>query len=228
MSITIDNLTHIYKGAVEQVIFHEISLKIASGDTIAVMGPSGVGKTTLIKIIGGLLQPSLGKVFYDDFELISASPKERTIFRRSNIGFVFQDFRLIPRLTVRENILLPMQLAGFVKEEREKRIEELLGSIHMAEFRNVKIPKLSGGQQQRVAIATALANDPAYIIADEPTGNLDSDTSNSIFQLLHDLTKKNGKTLLIATHDLSIKQKVDSILHIENQKITREIQEKEF
>lgn len=220
MELRIDNISHIYKEGVEQLIFSDLSIAIKESKNIAVVGPSGVGKTTLLQIISGIMLPSMGKVFYDDFELVGSSNTDRTVFRRENIGMVFQDFRLFPELTIYENIILPMKFNNLPPEERKDRVEEILQSVDMLRYKSTYPNKLSGGQKQRIAMAIALANDPQFIFADEPTGNLDSETSEIVIDLLLSLAREREKTLLICTHDRAIIDRMDEVWKIENKTIT--------
>lgn len=220
MELIIDNISHIYKEGVEQLIFSDLSIAVKKPKNIAVVGPSGVGKTTLLLIISGIMLPSMGKVFYDDFELVGSTNTARTVFRRENIGMVFQDFRLFPELTIYENIILPMKFNNFQPKKRKERVEELLQSVDMSRYKSTYPNKLSGGQKQRIAMAIALANDPQFIYADEPTGNLDADTSKVIIDLLISIAKEKGKTLLICTHDQSIIDRMDEIWKIGDKNIT--------
>jgi putative ABC transport system ATP-binding protein len=220
VELIIENISHIYKEGVEQLIFSDLSIAVKKPKNIAVVGPSGVGKTTLLQIISGIMLPSMGKVFYDEFELVSSTNTERTIFRRENIGMVFQDFRLFPELTIYENIILPMKFNKLPTEKRKERVEEILQSVDMLRYKSTFPNKLSGGQKQRIAMAIALANDPQFIFADEPTGNLDSETSRVVIDLLISIAKEKGKTLLICTHDQAIIDRMDEVWKIEDKIIT--------
>jgi len=181
-----------------------ISLKVRKGEYLTVMGPSGSGKTTLFNMIGGLDKPSQGSVFIDGKDLSKFSDKELSSFRSHRIGYIFQTYNLIPTLTALDNVALPMIFAGVPKAEREKKAESLLRRVGLGDRIHHLPTELSGGQQQRVAIARALANDPAIILADEPTANLDLNTGLEIIKLLKDLNQETGVTVITNTHDLKV------------------------
>ncbi|WP_449462643.1 ABC transporter ATP-binding protein [Tardisphaera miroshnichenkoae] len=181
-----------------------INLKVRRGEYLTVMGPSGSGKTTLFNMIGGLDRPTEGKVYIDGKDLSTFSDKELSSFRSHKIGYIFQTYNLIPTLTALDNVALPMVFAGVDREEREKKARELLERVGLGERINHLPTELSGGQQQRVAIARALANDPALILADEPTANLDLSTGLEIIDLLKQLNRETGATVITNTHDLKV------------------------
>ena len=194
-----------------------VSLTVEEGEFIAVVGTSGCGKTTLMNMLGGLDIPDFGGVWIRNTSLKDLNKEERTIFRRRNIGFVFQNYNLVPDLNVYENVILPVELDGRkVDVEYVDGILELLG---LAEKREALPGTLSGGQQQRAAIARALAAKPAIILADEPTGNLDSVTSHDVLGLLKMAARQFSQTLILITHDRDIAQLADRIVHIEDGKI---------
>jgi putative ABC transport system ATP-binding protein len=193
-----------------------ISVSLERGTMIAIRGQSGSGKTTLLQIIGALDLATSGKTIVNGRELGEMSDKELTEYRAKTIGFVFQSFNLIPNLTVFENVELPMETLNIPKGERYSRVADLLESVGMRERSDYKPLKLSGGEQQRVAIARALANNPAIILADEPTGNLDTKTGHSIVNLLDSIRKENGTTIIIVTHSDNISKKCDSTLLIQD------------
>ncbi len=185
---------------IEVPALRRVDLTIKSGEFVSIMGPSGSGKSTLMNLIGCLDRPTEGKVKVDGEDVSKLSDDGLAEIRREKIGFIFQQFNLIPRLTARENVELPMWFAGMNKEERIRRALDLLDRVGIANRANHKPSELSGGESQRVAIARALANDPDIILADEPTGNLDTHSGEEILKLLEGLNKK-GKTLIMVTHD---------------------------
>jgi putative ABC transport system ATP-binding protein len=191
-----------------------INLTIQSGEFVSIIGTSGSGKSTLLNLIGGLDEPSSGDVFVDDVNLKEMNEEELTIFRRRNIGFIFQDFNLLPLLNVYENIVLPIQLDG--KKIDDTFIAQMTKQIGIQDKLTCYPSQLSGGQQQRVAIARALATKPAIILADEPTGNLDSKTSQDVLGLLKLTGKKYKQTIMMITHDETIAQMADRVLRIED------------
>ena len=181
-----------------------INLSVPHGEYLSVMGPSGSGKTTLFNMIGGIDTPTKGNVLIDGVDLSDMKPNQIAWLRCKKVGYIFQTFNLIPILTAKENVALPMIFLGVPREEREKKAVELLKLVGLGDRIDHRPNELSGGQQQRVAIARALANDPALILADEPTGNLDLNTGFAIVQLLYRLKVERGTTIICATHDLKM------------------------
>ncbi|MEM0320403.1 MAG: ABC transporter ATP-binding protein [Candidatus Nezhaarchaeales archaeon] len=179
----------------------DVNLQVTSGEIVGIVGPSGSGKTTLLNLIGGLDKPTKGKIFVNDVDVTSLNERELAEYRLKMVGFVFQFYNLIPTLTALENVELPMALAGVPKSERRKRAFELLEMVGLEARASHKPDELSGGEQQRVAIARALANNPAIVLADEPTGDLDSKSARSLMNLVRRLNKENGQTFIIVTHD---------------------------
>lgn len=179
---------------------NEVDISVEVGDFIALMGPSGSGKSTAMNLVGSLDLPTHGQVYLDGKDISSLDESQLAQIRGKKIGFIFQGFNLIPNLTAKENVMLPMLFQGATKEEREAKAEELLKMVDLGERLDHYPNQLSGGQQQRVAIARSLANDPEVILADEPTGNLDTKTGEKVMQFLEDLNKK-GKTIIMVTHD---------------------------
>ena len=177
-----------------------ISLTIKKGDFVAVMGPSGSGKSTSMHLIGSLDVPTHGHIFLDGYDISSLHESDLAQIRGRNIGFIFQQFNLIPTLTVKENIMLPMSLQGTPLEEKEQKVKQLLEKMELTERADHYPNQISGGQQQRVAIARALVNDPEVILADEPTGNLDSKTGERVMDVLKELNKE-GRTIVMVTHE---------------------------
>ena len=201
--IELKNVWKTYKmGKVQVHAINDINLTIYKGEFIVITGTSGSGKSTMMHLLGRLDIPSQGAVFLDDKNIRSLSKSQIAKIRGKKIGFIFQQFNLIPTLSALENVTLPMDFQNNY-DNTKKRAEELLGLVGLKDRMNHKPTELSGGQAQRVAIARALANDPEIILADEPTGNLDSKTSEHIIKLLYQLHKEQGKTLIIITHDIN-------------------------
>jgi len=222
--VSCENLYKIYKtGEIEVVALKELNLHVDKGEIRAVVGPSGSGKTTLINIIGGIDKPNAGRVIVDGMDITKFSEKELLNYRRRHVGIVFQFFNLLPTLTAFENVELPMVLAGVPREKRKKRVMELLKIVGLEGRANHRPDQLSGGEQQRVAIAAALANDPPLILADEPTGELDTVTGRQIAELFRKLRDELGKTIIIVTHDISIARISDRISRILDGRITATI-----
>ena len=209
--IRVDNVWKTYQmGDVEVHALQGLSLDIKKGEFVAVMGPSGSGKSTCVNMVGCLDVPSRGSVYLDNINIAHLGESELAQIRGRKIGFVFQKFNLIPTLTAKENVMLPMIFQGKDEAERNHVAMELLKLVHLEDRMDHKPSELSGGQQQRVAIARALANDPEVVLADEPTGNLDSKTGIEIIELLKNLHKK-GKTLIIVTHDSKVAEAANRI-----------------
>ena len=190
----------------------EVSFRAAAGELVAIRGRSGAGKTTLLNMIGGLDRPDAGRVFLDQHEISAASERTLLTLRRSMIGFVFQSFGLVPILSAAENVGVPMRLARVKPAEREERVTVLLELVGLGGHAAQRPYELSGGQQQRVAVARALANDPKLLIADEPTGQLDSETGRSIMDLLRAVVQARGMTALVATHDAALLDRADRVI----------------
>lgn len=197
-----------------------VSLSLPAGSYTAVMGPSGSGKSTLLNLVGGLDTPTEGRVTVDGHDLSTASENERADIRGTDVGFVFQTFNLMPRLTAVENVALPLVFDGWDRQERRERARERLEDVELGD-RLAHLPsELSGGQRQRVAIARALAPDPALILADEPTGNVDTETGGRIMGLLDDLHDR-GHTILLVTHERYIADRAERIVHVRDGRIER-------
>ncbi|MDH5482084.1 MAG: ABC transporter ATP-binding protein [Candidatus Bathyarchaeota archaeon] len=198
-----------------------VNLKVEKGDFLAVLGPSGSGKSTLLNLIGALDKPTDGKVFIEDVDISTLTDNKLADLRR-RIGFVFQFFNLIPRLTARQNVELSMAIAGLSGKERKKRAEELLETVGLKERLNHKPTELSGGEQQRVAIARALANNPGFLLMDEPTGNIDSKTASEIIQLVKRLNEEMGVTIIMVTHDRPLASEARRIVRMFDGMVTQE------
>jgi putative ABC transport system ATP-binding protein len=197
----------------------DVDLAIGQGELIVIVGRSGSGKSTLLKLLGGLDRPTSGEVSLLGRRLDSMSERELAALRRKTIGFVFQFFNLIPTLTVLENVSLPLALNGVARAEARRRSSELLGELGVAEFAERFPEELSGGEQQRVAIARAIAHEPQLVLADEPTGNLDLETAQSVIELLDRTCRKRGATLVMATHGREVIGAADRVLTIRNARI---------
>ncbi|MFB6208491.1 MAG: ABC transporter ATP-binding protein [Candidatus Nanohaloarchaea archaeon] len=202
-------------------------LNIEPGDFVAIMGPSGSGKSTLMNMVGALDVPTTGKVELDDRNLSELSENELAVLRSEKVGFVFQKFNLIPSMTAQENVALPMLFRGSSRKERMDRAAEILERIGMGDRLHHMPSELSGGQQQRVSLARALVNDPEIILADEPTGNLDTETGDQVMELLEDLNKE-GKTIIMVTHDPHDAQYAEYIVDIKDGVTSRKEKEESY
>ena len=204
MIITVDNINKTYKnGSLELQVLKNISFKVDKGEFLAIMGSSGSGKSTMMNILGCLDNQYEGRYILDGIDISKSTENELREIRNKKIGFIFQSFNLLPRLTALENVELPLVYSSIPKEERHKRANELLEMVGLKERTHHRPNELSGGQRQRVAIARALVNNPSIILADEPTGNLDSKSEGEIIEILQKLNKM-GKTIVIVTHEPSI------------------------
>lgn len=215
--IVVKDLMKVYKtGKLEVIALRGANMEAREGEVLAIMGPSGCGKTTLLNLIGGLDRPTAGSIWVDG-NLISDLTEDQIVqYRREKVGFVFQFFNLVSSLTAEENVELPMRTAGKSAEYRDTRVKELLDAVGMAGRKDHKPDELSGGEQQRVAIACALANDPPLLLADEPTGELDTKTGSEILDLFKALKEQYGKTEIIVTHDRRVGRIADRALRIED------------
>jgi putative ABC transport system ATP-binding protein len=205
-------------GEVKVPAVSHANLEIKKGDFVAIMGPSGSGKSTLMNLVGVLDIPTNGEIFLEQHNIANLPESDLAQIRGKKIGFIFQQFNLIGTLTAKENVILPMMFQNMSSEAREARALDLLKQLGLQDRSEHKPGELSGGQQQRVAIARALANDPDVILADEPTGNLDSKTGHEILALLKELNKK-GKTIIMVTHDINIAKQAKKIIHIIDGKV---------
>jgi putative ABC transport system ATP-binding protein len=215
--IRVENLVKMYENGVAVRALDGVTAEIDSGEFLALIGPSGSGKTTLLNLIGALDVPTSGRVVIDGQDISALRGNALADFHRKKIGFVFQAFHLVPSLTALENVMLP--LLPYQKQcafDLEKRALELLERMELIARRNHFPSQLSGGEQQRVAIARALVNTPTYVLADEPTGNLDSQSGKEIIALLENLNNESGTTVIVATHDLSIQEKVNRIIRLQD------------
>lgn len=199
----------------------DISFKVDRGQFVSIIGKSGSGKSTLLSMLGALDTPTSGSLEVDGVDLAKLSSKQQTSYRAKTIGFVFQQYNLIPNLSALENVMLALEFGGRRPDERRKEAVRLLTQVGLDDGQILRKPtRLSGGQQQRVAIARALANNPALILADEPTGNLDSETGQKIFDLLHKLSRSQNTTIIAVTHDLDIAGRTDKTFMLKDGKIT--------
>jgi len=215
--ILVEKATKTYKlGEVDLDVLRGVSATISQGSFVAIMGPSGSGKSTLLHLIGALDLPTNGTVKILGRDISKMTEDELSLIRNTKIGFVFQQFNLLHNLTALENVALPMVFAGISPEKREKRAMELLSSLGLAKRAGHRPAELSGGERQRIAIARALANDPDIIVADEPTGNLDSSTGKKIMDILVDLHKNHKKTIIVVTHDPNIADYTEKTIHIKD------------
>ncbi len=208
-------------GKVKLEVLKGIDLEILKGEYLSIMGPSGSGKTTLFNMIGGLDKPTEGKVYIDEVDVAQLDAYELAWLRCRKIGYIFQTFNLIPVMTALENVMLPMIFAGMTTDDAREKAKGLLEVVGLGERLNHKPFELSGGQQQRVAIARALANDPAIILADEPTGNLDLKTGKEIINLLREMNKEKGVSIITATHDLKMLDVSDRVIWLRDGIIER-------
>jgi putative ABC transport system ATP-binding protein len=216
-----ENLTKIYgKGDNEVRALDGVSFSVEKGEFIAIVGPSGSGKSTLLHILGGVDRPTSGKVYMDGQDVYAQNEEQLAIFRRRQVGLIYQFYNLIPVLNVTENITLPVLMDG--RKVNEERFNELISTLKLNGRENYLPNQLSGGQQQRVSIGRALMNAPAVVLADEPTGNLDSKNSQEIVELLKLSNKKYNQTIIVITHDENIALQAERIIAIEDGKITRD------
>ncbi|MBR5731509.1 MAG: ABC transporter ATP-binding protein [Firmicutes bacterium] len=219
--LKIEDLTKTYgEGSTQVKALDRVSFSVEKGEFLAIIGPSGSGKSTLLHIIGGVDRPTSGKVYMDGQDVYAQDEEALAVFRRRQVGLIYQFYNLIPVLNVVENMTLPVLMDG--RDVNQDRLEELLGILDLKDRRNNLPNQLSGGQQQRVSIGRALMNAPAVVLADEPTGNLDSRNSQEIVELLKLSNKKYGQTLIVITHDENIALQADRIIAIEDGRIVRD------
>jgi putative ABC transport system ATP-binding protein len=222
--INVRNLSKEFgKKHTEVFAVRDVSMKLSEGEVLLILGPSGSGKTTLLSMIGCILTPTSGEIYIDGQKISGLPEKELPKIRKKKIGFVFQSFNLLKSLTVQENVEVALNLNGTRGNEAKAKARELLTDVGLSERLDFFPTDLSGGEKQRVSIARAIANDPKIILADEPTGNLDSKTGQKIGNILKDLAKNNKKSVIIVTHDNRIENLADRILHLEDGVIKNEI-----
>lgn len=206
-------------GAVAVEVLKNISLSIDKGEFITIMGPSGSGKSTLLYLLGGLDKPTSGKILIKGQDISTLSDEEQSVMRRREVGFVFQFYNLIPNLTVEDNIMLPILLDGKKINKYSSKLEEILDIVELSDRKKHTPRELSGGQQQRVAIARALINEPDIILADEPTGNLDSKTSEEVMRLFQRINQEKGKTILQVSHSLETAKYGNRIINVKDGRV---------
>lgn len=219
--INVENLSRIYRtGSSKQVVFDALTFNVDKGEAVALVGASGSGKTTLLNLVSGIDTPDGGHVRIDGLDVHALADPQRTLMRRRHIGFVFQFFNLIPTLKVGENVALPLELLGSDGSSAQHRAEALLEKVGLGGLALRYPETLSGGEQQRAAIARALAHQPAVLLADEPTGNLDEDTGGLIIELLTNLARQQDTTLLLVTHSMHVARAADRVLRLSHGRVT--------
>jgi putative ABC transport system ATP-binding protein len=224
IALDVKNISKTYDSQVSKVIpLNRVNFKVKKGEFVSIIGPSGSGKTTLLNIIGALDRPTTGKVFLNGIDIFSMKDPEIANFRNKQIGFIFQSYNLINRTTILKNVEIPAIIAGLSSRDRTYRALKILDYLHIKDKANFKPPDLSGGQQQRVAIARALMNNPTIILADEPTGNLDTKTGLEVFDLLKTISNKFGRTILMVTHNPELATRTDRSIYIRDGKIEKEV-----
>lgn len=201
-------------------VLNSLELKINPGDSVAIVGPSGSGKSTLLSFLAGLDIPETGEILFKGNDFSSLTEDERAVIRRGRIGFVFQSFQLLQGLTALENVMLPLELTGLSVADARQRAFDWLGRVGLGARINHRPRMLSGGEQQRVAVARAFVNEPALLFADEPTGNLDRGTGDAVSELLFELNKETGATLVLVTHDERLAARCQRMLHLEDGQLT--------
>lgn len=221
--LKVTELKKVFKsGDLKVLAVNDVSLDVKDGQFASIIGRSGSGKSTLLSLLGALDKPTSGKIMVGDQDITTLNDHALIKYRNKKIGFVFQSYNLVPNLTALENVTLPMEFAKVPKKERIERAGKLLNQVGLTDEKHKRKPgRLSGGEQQRVAIARALANKPQLILADEPTGNLDSQTGKMIFDLLHNLAKSENTTIVTVTHDLTIAGKTDITFKLDDGKIVK-------
>lgn len=221
--LEVTNLTQQFRSGNRRLtVLDHVDFSVEEGTTCSIVGPSGSGKTTLLGLCAGLDRPTSGEVTLNGIKLGPLDEDERAEVRNKNVGFVFQTFQLVPTLTALENVMVPLELRGMKTMEVKHDAEELLGQVGLGDRLSHYPAQLSGGEQQRVAIARAFINKPRILFADEPTGNLDSETSATIEKLLFDLNKAGGTTLILVTHDLTLAEQCQRIIRLKNGKIFKD------
>lgn len=220
--LRVENLVKTYKNGNTTInAVDNVSFSVEKGDFVAIVGASGSGKSTLLHLLGGVDRPTSGKVFIDNVDIYNMNNDALAIFRRRQVGLIYQFYNLIPILNVEENIVLPCKLDG--KNVRRDRLNEIIDTLGLSKRRSHLPNELSGGQQQRVSIGRAIINNPALVLADEPTGNLDSKASDEIVALLKESNKKYNQTIIVITHDASIAQEANRVITIEDGKIVSDV-----
>ena len=215
--LRLENLSKGYmEGGQRREVLRGASLSIRKGESVAILGMSGSGKTTLLNLISGIDRPDGGAIYLGETDLAALDDRQRTLFRRQRVGFIFQFFNLIPTLTVAENVALPLELNGWAVEQRTEAVAEILTRVGLQDRAATYPDRLSGGEQQRVAIARALVHRPDVVLADEPTGNLDEETGRSVLALLDQLTRQSGNNLIMVTHSREAASYADRVLTLKD------------
>lgn len=218
--VSVENVHKVYQLGEPVPVLNDVSLTLRRGSYTAIMGPSGSGKSTLLNLVGCLDRPTAGTVTVDGVDATTLGDAERTVVRRDEIGFVFQQFNLMPKLTATQNVALPLVFRGVARARRRERAAELLDRVDLGDRGDHRPSELSGGQRQRVAVARALANDPALLLADEPTGSLDSETGGRIMDLF-DRLRAAGNTIVVVTHERYIAERAERIVHLLDGRVER-------
>ena len=224
IALRIDNVSKIFDSVAGKVIaLRNVSFAVKKGEFVAIVGPSGSGKSTLLNMIGALDRPTLGKVYVDGVDVSSLKDSEIALIRNLKIGFIFQSYNLINRSSVQKNVELPAIISGMAKKERSRRSIKILTALGIANKAKQKPANLSGGEQQRVAISRALMNNPTLILADEPTGNLDTKTGQEIFSMLEHLSRDLKRTIIMVTHNTELAEKTDRSIYLRDGMIERDV-----
>jgi len=218
--LRLENLSKSYvEGGNNRIVLQNACLELKKGEIVAILGKSGSGKTTLLNLVSGIDRVDAGDIYLAGLKLTALKDHEWTVFRRTNIGFIFQFFNLIPTLTVWENLILPLELNGLLDAQGKNKAVEMLAEVSLSDRQKAFPDQLSGGEQQRVAIARALVHDPMMVLADEPTGNLDEETGRQVLARLEKLTRKTGKSLLMVTHSAEAAAIADRIFQLQHGKL---------
>jgi lipoprotein-releasing system ATP-binding protein len=207
---------HFKEGDYKVEVLNDVNLSVAPGERVAIVGSSGSGKSTLLHLLGGLDTPTSGEVFVNDSPLSRMSDAARGLLRNRSIGFVYQFHHLLPEFTAMENVAMPLLIGGMDPAEAEAKAVQLLGQVGLAQRLTHRPAKLSGGERQRAAVARALIHRPAVVLADEPTGNLDSQTGEQVYQLMLELNREMGTALVLVTHDMKMAQRAQRVLHLQD------------
>ncbi|MEI4770388.1 ABC transporter ATP-binding protein [Psychrobacillus sp. FJAT-51614] len=221
--LMLDEVTKVYEGKVAHLAINQLSFEVEKGEFLAVMGPSGSGKTTLLNIISTIDRPTSGNILIDGTNPLQLAKNDLSLFRRRQLGFVFQDFNLLPALTVEENMVLPLTLDGQPLEVMKQRVEEIAKHLDLSSILEKRPSEISGGQAQRTAIGRALIHEPGIILADEPTGNLDSKSAKDVLEILTQVNKKSKTTIIMVTHDPIAASYCDRVLFIKDGEYFNEI-----
>ncbi|MDE1842587.1 MAG: ABC transporter ATP-binding protein [Thaumarchaeota archaeon] len=222
-ALKVENLSKIYNSTAGRVVaLDNVSFSIKKGEFVSIIGPSGSGKSTVLNMVGALDRPSSGKIYIDGIDMFSLNDSELATVRNRRIGFIFQSFNLINRTTVQKNVKLPGIIAGMSTDEADLRADKILSALGIADKKNQKPVNLSGGQQQRVAIARSLINNPSIILADEPTGNLDTKTGEDVFDMLKMLSHKFKRTIIMVTHNPELAESTDRSILLRDGRIEKD------